>query len=106
MPSPIAKYKNGNYYVRLFDDGTKERFTLEDEFIPSFPESIDLKITDYCDVSERNLQLRELYLAGALHACDPQDKLAITFLDRYKHGLHRLYAIYAEKWEKGIAKGE
>lgn len=36
--------------VKIFEDGSKERFTMEDEFIPSFPESIDLKITNYCDM--------------------------------------------------------
>lgn len=43
-------YKNGNYTVRIYDDGTKERFTLEDDFHAAFPESIDLKITQQCDL--------------------------------------------------------
>lgn len=43
-------YKNGNYKVILFDDGTKIRKTNEDEFISSFPECIDLKITNKCDI--------------------------------------------------------
>jgi hypothetical protein len=42
-------YKNGNYSVRIFEDGTKERVTYNSEFLPEFPESIDLKITDKCD---------------------------------------------------------
>ena len=37
----LYKYKNGNYMVRIFEDGTKERYTLEDEFNPTFPERID-----------------------------------------------------------------
>ena len=49
--SLLAKYKNGNYTVRLFSDGTKIRFTLDDEFNAMFPESIDIKITNYCDIS-------------------------------------------------------
>ena len=50
--APLLKqYKNGNYYVRIFSDGTKERFSLEDEFKAEFPESIDLKITNYCDLN-------------------------------------------------------
>ena len=49
--SPLLKrYRNGNYTVRIYEDGTKERFTPEDEFKPEFPESIDLKITDRCDL--------------------------------------------------------
>jgi organic radical activating enzyme len=43
-------YNNGNYKVLLFDDGTKIRKTNEDKFISSFPECIDLKITNQCDM--------------------------------------------------------
>lgn len=43
------RYKNGNYDVTIFEDGTKIRETEEDDFIPAFSESIDLKITDRCD---------------------------------------------------------
>ena len=46
----IGTYKNGNYCVYMFDDGTKVRVTSEDSFIPDKPESIDIKITDYCDI--------------------------------------------------------
>jgi len=62
---------------------------------------MDSRYTDNCDVEERNLQLRELYLAGALHACDPSNELAKYFLEQYQKGVHRLYAIYAEKWGNG-----
>ncbi len=43
-------YLNGNYKV-IFDtkDGTKERITNENEFIPAFAECNDVKITDKCD---------------------------------------------------------
>lgn len=46
----IGQYRNGNYTVRLYDDGTKVRETSENSFIPEFPESMDLKITDQCDM--------------------------------------------------------
>ncbi len=46
----LGKYQNGNYTVRIFDDGTKIRETKAEVFIPIFPESIDLKITNYCDM--------------------------------------------------------
>lgn len=46
----LNTYKNGNYKVVLFDDGTKIRQTNEDKFISSFPECIDLKITNKCDM--------------------------------------------------------
>lgn len=45
----LAKYKNGNYYVTLFSDGTKIKRTDDDFFVADFPDSIDLKITDYCE---------------------------------------------------------
>lgn len=47
----LAKYKNGNYVIRLYNDGTKIRFTLDDDFNALFPESIDIKITNYCDMN-------------------------------------------------------
>lgn len=43
-------YKNGNYIVRFnLNNGTKIRETNADEFIPSFAECCDCKITDKCD---------------------------------------------------------
>lgn len=44
-------YKNGNYSVFLFKDGTKIRVTKDDsEFIPAFAENCDVKITNRCGV--------------------------------------------------------
>lgn len=45
----LHKYKNGNYTVKIYDDGTKVRETDDDEFIADFPENIDIKISDRCD---------------------------------------------------------
>ena len=45
----LGVYKNGNYRVTLLENGTKIRETNEDEFIPSFSENCDCKITDKCD---------------------------------------------------------
>lgn len=44
----LSTHHNGNCYVELFDDGTKIR-SWEGDAEPRFPESIDLKITNYCD---------------------------------------------------------
>ena len=44
----LYDYNNGNYNVKIFDDGTKIRETQEDKFLPDFSENIDIKITDYC----------------------------------------------------------
>lgn len=46
----LGKYKNGNYSVTIYEDGTKVRFTMDDEFIPSFAENCDVKITDKCSI--------------------------------------------------------
>lgn len=48
MKKLISKYRNGNYNVVMFDDGTKIRFNDEDKLIPDFPESMDMKISNYC----------------------------------------------------------
>lgn len=45
----LGRYKNGNYGVTIFSDGTKIRETEEDEFIPAFAENCDCKITDKCN---------------------------------------------------------
>lgn len=45
----LGSYRNGNYTVAIYEDGTKVRETEGDSFIPSFAENIDLKITDKCD---------------------------------------------------------
>ena len=45
----IASYKNGNYNVELYEDGTKIRFADVDKFEPEFPENIDVCITKCCD---------------------------------------------------------
>lgn len=45
----LGAYKNGNYFVKVLSDGTKIRETEDDEFIPSFAENCDCKITDKCD---------------------------------------------------------
>ena len=47
----LQKYKNGNYTVFLYTDGTKEKITEEEYFKAEFPDSIDLKITNYCEAN-------------------------------------------------------
>ena len=46
----LHQYQNGNYTVTLYADGTKEKMTEEDEFIATFPDNMDLKLTNYCDM--------------------------------------------------------
>ena len=46
----LHSYQNGGYRVDLHKDGTKVRHVLNPVVGPTFPESIDIKITDYCDL--------------------------------------------------------
>ena len=46
----LGTYKNGNYNVAIFDDGTKIRKNNEDFFEADFPECMDVKITNFCDM--------------------------------------------------------
>ena len=48
----ISEYYNGNHKVSLYANGTKIKETNNpnaDHFTYEYPESFDLKITDYCD---------------------------------------------------------
>jgi len=45
----ISAYQNGNTFVTLYGDGTKTR-EYEGVPVPEFPESIDVKITNRCDL--------------------------------------------------------
>lgn len=45
----LGCYQNGNYQVTIFDDGTKIRENDFDWFTPEYPESMDIKITNFCD---------------------------------------------------------
>lgn len=49
MDNILQKYKNGNVSVTILDDGTKIR-ECDGEPKIKFPESIDCKITNYCDM--------------------------------------------------------
>ncbi|HHT23450.1 MAG TPA: hypothetical protein GXZ87_09125 [Bacteroidales bacterium] len=45
----LATYKNGNSQVTIYEDGTKVR-RYSEPLLLEFPESIDIKITNYCDL--------------------------------------------------------
>lgn len=51
MPNIISKYKNGNYWVTLYDDGTKISENNLGYFDAAFPENMDVKITNYCPMN-------------------------------------------------------
>ena len=46
----LNKYINGNYTVEIDDNGTKIRETNDNKYNADFPECIDLKITNKCDM--------------------------------------------------------
>lgn len=46
----LGMYRNGNYNVMLFEDGTKIRKSKAEKFEAEFPECMDIKITNYCDM--------------------------------------------------------
>lgn len=47
----IGKYKNGNYTVTILGNGTKIRENDLDFFAPEKPESMDIKITNCCEMA-------------------------------------------------------
>ena len=47
----LTEYQNGNYRVTLYTDGTKIKRTEDDLFQADFPDSMDLKITNFCDLA-------------------------------------------------------
>lgn len=67
----IGKYRNGNYDVKIYDDGTKIRETEDDEFIPSFSENCDVLLTSKCQ------QLCKFCYEG----CTPEGKHSEIDLD-------------------------
>lgn len=46
----LGSYKNNDYTCTMFSDGTKIRCNDKDSFNPVKPESIDLKITNMCNI--------------------------------------------------------
>lgn len=46
----LGSYKNNDYTCTMFSDGTKIRWNDKDSFNPVKPESIDLKITNKCNI--------------------------------------------------------
>lgn len=71
----IGRYTNGNYNVIILEDGTKIRVNNLDYFNPSFPESMDIKITNRCDMG-----CKFCYEDSQLHGAEA-DLDNIPFLD-------------------------
>lgn len=46
----LGLYPNGNYTVAVLSDGTKIRWCQKDQLTPEYPESVDLKICNRCNM--------------------------------------------------------
>lgn len=74
----LGTYQNGNYTVTIYDDGTKIRENDLDNFSAEFPECMDVKITNRCDLN--CVYCHEDSRNGGLHG----DILNPAFLDSLK----------------------
>lgn len=61
----LGDFKNGDYHTVLYRNGTKERTYAGPNPVPMFPETLDLKITDFCNAGckfcHENSTLRGLH---------------------------------------------
>lgn len=51
MNKLLGKYKNGNVFTSIYEDGTKVRFTYDNDYRFEFAENMDVKICNYCDAN-------------------------------------------------------
>ena len=68
MKTQLSRYLNGNYYVEVYDDGTKVKVLADNkakEFIPAFPDSVILKLTHFSQTSEQLVAIAETIVASA-----------------------------------------
>lgn len=63
--------------------------------IATFQDALASNRPDRNDTTIRNAQLKELYLAKALAACDPQSGTAHSILRSYAEGMQGIYARFA-----------
>lgn len=76
-PSNCVSYNNGNYTVTLsLTDGTMIRYSQDDKLVPSFPDSMDIKITNCCSLNCR--YCHEKSTKDGLHG----DILSDSFIDK------------------------
>lgn len=47
---PIAEFTNGNAEIQIYSDGTKIRNISGEKYLSDYPESIDVKLTNACDM--------------------------------------------------------
>jgi len=66
-------------------------------YVANIKEQATRFTNDYVDTTERNKQLKELYVAQTLLKCDPSNKQAQKIIKSYAMGVHGLYANTAAK---------
>jgi len=89
----LGRYKNGNFHVAIFDDGTKIRETNDEEFTPDFAENMDIKICNVCDVlcpfchegSTKNGKLGDILNEKFIDTLHPYQEVAIGGGDITSH---------------------
>ena len=64
--------------------------------VRTLQDALDSNREERNDTSVRNSQLKELYLAKALKACDPTSAKAAAILNSYANGMQGYYALYAQ----------
>lgn len=88
----FGKYRNGNYDVMIYSDGTKIRINDDDHFTAEFPESIDMKISNRCNMGcpychEKSIPDGELANLNhpILNSIKPYTELALGGGNVFKH---------------------
>ncbi len=63
--------------------------------IVTYADAVASNREDCNDTSYRNSQLKEIYLAKALAACEPENKLACSILECYKNSMQTYFSLFA-----------
>jgi len=98
-------YKNGNYIVCIMNDGTKIRKTDYDEFIPSFAENCDVKITSKCSIGcpfcyegcTMDGKHADLFKYPFINSLHPYTEMALNGNDMDHPDLEKFLAFLKEK---------
>lgn len=98
-------YKNGNYIVCIMNDGTKIRKTDYDEFIPSFAENCDVKITSKCSIGcpfcyegcTMDGKHADLFKYPFINSLHPYTEIALNGNDMDHPDLEKFLAFLKEK---------
>ena len=98
-------YRNGNYIVCIMNDGTKIRKTDYDEFIPSFAENCDVKITSKCSIGcpfcyegcTMDGEHADLFKYPFINSLHPYTEMALNGNDMDHPDLEKFLAFLKEK---------